>query len=89
MQPTTTTQEQQPAMDNDKLVERIHALEVAQATQAATQAGSVATLTATQTGAVATGAAAQAGTVATMAAGSIALIVGLFLGLAISRAHHS
>jgi hypothetical protein len=75
-------------MDDDKTLERIHALEVAQATQAATQAGSVATLTAAQTGAATTNAAAQAGTVATMAAGSIALIVGLFLGLAIARAHH-
>lgn len=76
-------------MDQDQLVERLHAVEVAQATQAATQAGSVATLTAAQTGAAATNAAAQAGTVGTMAAGSVALIVGIFLGLAISKARHA
>jgi hypothetical protein len=74
-------------MESNDLTERVHALEVAQATQAATQAGSVATLTATQTGAVATNAAAQAGTVGTMAAGFVALIVGIFLGLAIAGSH--
>jgi len=76
-------------MDNDQLLERVHALEVAQATQAATQAGTAATLTATQTGASSTMAATQAGTWSTMAAGSIALIVGLFLGMAIARARES
>ena len=75
-------------MDQDKLTERLHALEVAQATQAATQAGSVATLTATQTGATATNAAAQAGTWSTMAAGFTGLIVGMFLALALRRSAH-
>jgi hypothetical protein len=75
-------------MDNEKLVERIHALEVAQATQTATQAGAQATQAALQTGASATMAATQAGTWSTMAAGSIALIVGMFLGIAISNARH-
>ena len=77
------------AMDQDQLVERIHALEVAQATQAATQAGAAATTAATQAGTVATNAAAQAGTIATMVAGSVALIVGIFLGIAISQARRS
>lgn len=85
-------------MDRDDVTERLHKLEVAQATQAATEAGAVATLTATQAGAAATTAAAQAGTVATtaaaqagtigtMVAGSVGFIVGIFLGLAISNAH--
>jgi hypothetical protein len=55
-------------MEQDQVIERLHALEVAQATQAATQVGSVATLTAAQTGAAATTAAAQAGTISTTAA---------------------
>ena len=41
-------------MDQDQLVERIHALEVAHATQAATQAAAAATMAATQAGTVAT-----------------------------------
>ena len=75
------------AMDNDQLMERVHALEVAQATQAAAQAGSVATLTATQAGATSTTAAAHAGTWSTMVAGSAGLIVGIFLGIAITNSH--
>jgi hypothetical protein len=71
-------------MESNDLTERVHALEVAQATQAATQAGTVATLTAAQTGASATTAAAHAGTWATMVAGFAALIVGTFMGLAIA-----
>jgi len=55
-------------MEQDQVIERLHALEVAQAIQAATQVGSVATLTAAQTGAAATTAAAQAGTISTTAA---------------------
>jgi hypothetical protein len=97
MEQLARPQENTVSMDQDQLVERLHALEVAQATQAATQAGSVATLTATQMGAAATNAAAQAGTVSTaaaaqagtvgmMAAGGVALIVGIFLGLAIRGA---
>jgi hypothetical protein len=77
---------QEPPTDLQKLTERLHALEVAQATQFATQAGSVATLSATQAGATATQAAAQAGTWSTMMAGSIALIVGIFLGMGIIKA---
>ncbi len=72
-------------MDNDEMQERIHSLETAQATQAATTAGMEATQTATTTGLQAAQAAAQAGTWAVMAAGSISLIVGIFLGMAIAR----
>ena len=63
---------------------RIEALEKAQAVQAATEAGAQATQAATLAGAQTTQAAAHAGTWATMAAGSIALIVGMFLGLTIA-----
>jgi hypothetical protein len=61
----------------------IEQLKIAQATQAATQAGAVATLSATQAGAVATAAATQAGLLTTIAVGSVSLIVGIFLGLTI------
>ena len=72
-------------MDNGEMQERIHSLETAQATQAATTAGMEATQTATTTGMQATQAAAQAGMWAVMAAGSVSLIVGIFLGIAITR----
>jgi hypothetical protein len=72
-------------MENDDLKERIHALETAQATQAASTAGMEATQTAVTTGMQATQAAAQAGTWAVMAAGSISLIVGIVLGMAIAK----
>jgi len=69
-------QEEQPvAVDQDQLLERVHAVETAGAGQAATLAG-----------AQATQAAAQAGTWATMMAGSAGLIVGIFLGMAIGKA---
>ena len=63
------------AIDQDQLLERVHAVEVAGAGQAATLAGA-------QT----TQAAAQAGTWATMIAGSAGLLVGIFLGMAITKA---
>ncbi len=72
-------------MDNEKLLERIHALETAQATQAATTAGLEATQGAVQAGNMATTTAMTTGTMTTMAAGSIGLIVGIFLGMAIAR----
>ena len=65
-------------MNNDELLERIHALETAQATQAATQAGAEATQGAVQAGNMATTTAMTTGTMTTMAAGSIGLIVGIF-----------
>lgn len=84
-----TYQESEPTetadMNNDELLERIHALETAQATQAATQAGAEATQGAAQAGNMATTTAMTTGTMTTMAAGSIGLIVGIFLGLAIGR----
>jgi hypothetical protein len=72
-------------MDNEKLLERIHALETAQATQTATTAGMEATQGAVQAGNMATTTAMTTGTMTTMAAGSVGLITGIFLGLALRR----
>ena len=72
-------------MDNEKLLERIHALETAQAAQTATTAGMEATQGAVQAGNMATTTAMTTGTMTTMAAGSVGMIVGIFLGLAIRR----
>ncbi len=72
-------------MDNEKLLERIHALETAQATATATTAGMEATQGAVQAGNMATTTAMTTGTMTTMAAGAMGLIVGIFLGLAIRR----
>ncbi len=55
----------------------------AQATQAAVQAGAQATQAAVQAGAASTTAAAHAGTLGVVGAGGVALIVGIFLGIAI------
>ena len=68
-----------------EIQERIHALETAQAVQAATTAGMEATQAAVQAGMASTAAAAQAGNMAVMAVGSVSLIIGMFLGLTISR----
>ncbi len=65
-------EEQMP--DQEQLLERVHALEVSQAGQAATMAG-----------AEATQAAAQAGTWATMVAGSVSLIIGMIVGALIGK----
>ena len=56
--------------------------------QAATQAGAQATQAATQAGAQATQAAAMSGLAAAVASGFIALIVGIFLGMAIVKANN-
>ena len=64
----------------------LQALEKAQAVHAATQVGAQATQAAAQAGGMATMAAAQAGTAAAVAAGGIGLVVGMFLGLAITTA---
>lgn len=69
----------------DDIEERVRGLETAQATQAATQAGAEATHAAVQAGNMATTTAMTTGTMTTMAAGSISLIVGIFLGLAMSK----
>lgn len=73
-------------MPEQDLTERVHALEVGQATQTAVQAGAQATQAAVQAGAASTSAAAHAGTVGMVGAGSVAFIVGLFLGIAIRGA---
>ena len=73
-------------MDNDQMLDRVHSLEVAQATQAASAAGAEATQAATTAGMQATQAAAQAGTWAVMAVGSVSLIVGIFLGISMAKA---
>lgn len=70
-------------MDQDQLVERVHALEVAQAGSEATLAGAQATQAAAQAGMTTTNAAAHAGVIGMMATGSVALIVGIFLGIVI------
>jgi hypothetical protein len=72
-------------MDNEQLLERIHALETAQAAQAATTAGAEATQGAMHAGNMATTSAMNAGTVAAMVAGSVSLFVGIFLGWAMRR----
>lgn len=80
-----TNFDEKVTMDNEKLLERIHAVETAQATQAATTAGMEATQGALQAGNMATTTAMTTGTMTTMAAGSAGLILGVFLGLAIRR----
>jgi hypothetical protein len=73
------------AIENGDLTERIHALETAHATQAATTAGMESTNAAITAGLQATQAAAQVGTWAVMISGSASLIVGMFLGMAITK----
>lgn len=75
-------------MDQNETEERIHSVEVTQATQAATLAGAQATQAATDAGTTATNAAMHAGLLGTMAAGSVSLIVGIFLGMAIRGARN-
>jgi|tagenome__1003787_1003787.scaffolds.fasta_scaffold14980467_1 hypothetical protein len=81
---STMTRENGTATTDD-VTKRLEDLEKAQAVQAATQAGAEATQAASMAGAQATQAAAHAGTWTTMAAGSIALVVGMFLGLTIAK----
>jgi hypothetical protein len=73
-------------MNHEDVRHELQELEKAQAVQAATQVGAQATQAATQAGGMATMAAAQAGTAAAVAAGGIGLVVGMFLGLAITNA---
>jgi hypothetical protein len=82
--PTQPTKEQ-ITMDDDKILERVHALETAQATAEAVQSGAEATQAATQAGMSSTTAAAHAGTWSTMVGSAAGLIVGIFLGLAIAK----
>jgi len=78
------TTERDSGMDQKEIEERLHTVEVAQATGAATLAGAQATQGAAQAGTTATMAAMQAGNMAMMAAGSLGLIAGIFLGIALS-----
>ena len=72
--------------DDGEVMDRIHKLEVAQATQVAAAAGTEATLAATQAGATATTAASVAGLAGAVASGAGGFIVGIFLGMAIAKA---
>ena len=72
-------------MPETDVIERLHAVETAQAVQTAAQAGAQATQAATQAGAATTNAAALAGTWSAMIAGAAGLVAGIFIGLAISR----
>ena len=69
--------------DGKEIHERLHALEVAQATGAATLAGAQPTQAAAQAGTTATNSAMQVGTIGMMATGSVSLVVGMFLGIVI------
>jgi hypothetical protein len=80
---TTAVNNGSTSTDTNDLQERVHAVEVAQATGAATLAGAQATQAAAQAGTTATMTAMQAGTVGMMATGSVALVVGIFLGIVI------
>lgn len=70
----------------DEVLERIHKLEVAQATQAAAATGVEATQAAVQAGAAATGAASIAGLASAVASGAAGFIIGVFMGMAIVKA---
>lgn len=72
-------------MPENDLQERVHGLETAQAVQAATQAGAEATQSAAMAGMTSTHAAMQAGNMAMVISGSVGFIVGVFLGITISR----
>jgi hypothetical protein len=73
-------------MEQEQIVDRVHALEVAQAASEATQAGAQATQAAAQAGMTTTNAAAHGGVIGMMATGSVALVVGIFLGIVIRGA---
>jgi hypothetical protein len=83
---STDITERGASMDEKEIQERLHAVEVAQATGAATLAGAQATQAAAQAGTTTTVTAMNAGTVGMMATGSVALVVGIFLGIVIRSA---
>ncbi|MFD3761071.1 hypothetical protein [Streptomyces sp. NPDC058622] len=72
-------------MEQSELESKIQALETTLAVQEATMAGAQATQAATQAGMTSTFGATQAGTWSVMATGSVALLVGIFLGMAIAK----
>ncbi|MGW5849913.1 hypothetical protein ACWFQ8_18505 [Streptomyces sp. NPDC055254] len=72
-------------MEQSELETKIQTLETGLAVQEASMAGAQATQAATQAGMTSTFGATQAGTWSVMVVGSVALVVGIFLGLAIAR----
>lgn len=79
----TATLQGTSSSNGSNVNERLHGLETAQAVQVATMAGAEATQAAIQAGNMATTAAMSAGNMALTVAGSVALVVGIFMGLAI------
>ncbi|MFD9391117.1 hypothetical protein ACFWBB_10410 [Streptomyces sp. NPDC060000] len=72
-------------MEQSELESKVQTLETGLAVQEAAMAGAQATQAATQAGMTSTFGATQAGTWSVMAVGSVALVVGIFLGLAIAK----
>ncbi|MET7605863.1 hypothetical protein ABZU45_31635 [Streptomyces avermitilis] len=72
-------------MEQSELESKVEKLETAMAVQEASMAGAQATQAATQAGMTSTFAATQSGTWAVMATGSVALLAGIFLGMAIAK----
>jgi hypothetical protein len=72
-------------MESEQILDRIHTLEVASATQEAAMAGAEATQGALQAGNMATTTAMATGTMTTIIAGGVSLIAGIFLGIALSN----
>jgi ElaB/YqjD/DUF883 family membrane-anchored ribosome-binding protein len=72
-------------VEQAELEEKVHELSKNVAVQQATLSGAQATQAAAQAGMTSTFAATQTGTWAVMATGGISLVVGIFLGVLISR----
>ncbi|MFD9305426.1 hypothetical protein ACFWCB_22705 [Streptomyces sp. NPDC060048] len=72
-------------MEQSELENKVKQLETALAVQEATMAGAQATQAATQAGMTSTFGATHAGTWSVMVTGSVSLLVGIFLGMAIAR----
>ncbi|MFD9307247.1 hypothetical protein ACFWCB_32035 [Streptomyces sp. NPDC060048] len=72
-------------MEQSELESKVQELETALAVQEATMAGAQATQAATQAGMTSTFGATHAGTWSVMVTGSVALLVGIFLGMAITK----
>ncbi|MEV6649982.1 hypothetical protein [Streptomyces sp. NPDC051219] len=72
-------------METSELEGKVQKLETGLAAQEAAMAGAQATQAAAQAGMTSTFAATQTGTWAVMATGSVALLVGIFLGMAIAK----
>ncbi len=70
------------------VMEKLHDIEVAQATLTATTAGAQATMAATTAGGMATGAASMAGLASAVVAGAAGFVVGVFMGLAVAHSGH-